>query len=56
VLRRRSLHEQTNVADGERHARSCVGEVAKAPHKAPVLCGVHFLYCRGSASASPSLE
>jgi hypothetical protein len=33
VLHRRSVQEPTNVADGECQVRSCVGEVAKAPHK-----------------------
>jgi hypothetical protein len=45
VLRCRSLHESTNVADGECQVRPCVGEVAKAPHKTPVLRSVHLL-CR----------
>jgi hypothetical protein len=43
VLRYRSLHEPTNVADGECQVRSCVGEVAKAPNKTSVLCSVHLL-------------
>jgi hypothetical protein len=43
MLRRRSLHELTNVANGEYHVRSCVGEVAKAPQKTPVLRSVHLL-------------
>jgi hypothetical protein len=43
MLRRRSLYEPTNVADGECQVRSCVGEVAKAPHKMPVLRSVHLL-------------
>jgi hypothetical protein len=43
VLRCRSLHEPTNVADGECQVRSCVGEVAKAPHKTLVLRSVHLL-------------
>jgi hypothetical protein len=42
VLRRRSLHEPTNVADGECQVRPCVGEVAKTPHKTPVLRSVHL--------------
>jgi hypothetical protein len=42
VLRRRSLHEPTNVADGECQARPCVGEVAKGPHKTSVLRSVHL--------------
>jgi hypothetical protein len=43
VLRYRSLHEPTNVADGECQVQSCVGEVAKAPHKTLVLRSVHLL-------------
>jgi hypothetical protein len=43
VLRCRSLHEPTNVADGECQVRPCVGEVAKAPHKTPVLHSIHLL-------------
>jgi hypothetical protein len=43
VLRRRSLQEQTNVADGVCQIRSCVDEVAKAPHNTPVLSSVHLL-------------
>jgi hypothetical protein len=43
VLRCWSLHEPTNVADGECQVRPCVGEVAKAPHKTLVLRSVHLL-------------
>jgi hypothetical protein len=43
VLCCRSLHEPTNVADGECQVRPCVGEVAKAPHKTPVLRSVHLI-------------
>jgi hypothetical protein len=43
VLRCQSLHEPTNVADGECQVRPCVGEVAKAPHKTSVLRSVHLL-------------
>jgi hypothetical protein len=43
VLRCRSLHEPTNVADGECQVRPCVGEIAKAPHKTLVLRSVHLL-------------
>jgi hypothetical protein len=43
VLHCRSLHEPTNVADGECQVRPCVGEVAKAPHKTPVLRSIHHL-------------
>jgi hypothetical protein len=42
VLRRRSLHESTNVADGECQVRPCAGKVAKAPHKTSVLRSVHL--------------
>jgi hypothetical protein len=38
-----SLHEPTNIADRECQVWSCVGEVAKAPHKTPVLRSVHLL-------------
>jgi hypothetical protein len=54
VLRCRSLHEPTNVADGECQVRSCVGEVAKVPHKTPVLRSVHLL-CRAVAAQLQSL-
>jgi hypothetical protein len=43
VLHRRSVQEPTNVADGECQVRSCVGEVAKAPHKMSVLHSTHLL-------------
>jgi hypothetical protein len=43
VLHCRSLHEPTNVANGECQVRSCVCEVAKAPHKTPILRSVHLL-------------
>jgi hypothetical protein len=42
VLRHRSLHEPTNIADGECLVRSCVGEVAKAPQKTPVRLYVNL--------------
>jgi hypothetical protein len=42
MLHRQSLHEPTNVADGECQVRSCVGGVAKASHKTPVLCSIHL--------------
>jgi hypothetical protein len=44
MLHRRSLHEPTNITDGECHVRPCVGEVAKAPHKTSVLRSVHLLH------------
>jgi hypothetical protein len=43
VLRCRSLHEPTNVANGECQVRPYVGVVAKAPHKTSVLRSVHLL-------------
>jgi hypothetical protein len=43
VLRRWSLQEPTNVADGVCQIRSCVDEIAKALHKTPVLSSVHIL-------------
>jgi hypothetical protein len=54
VLRYRSPHEPTNVADGECQVRPCVGEVAKASHKTSVLCSVHLL-CRAVAAQLQSL-
>jgi hypothetical protein len=44
MLHRRSLHEPTNIADGECQVWPCVHEVAKAPHKTPILCSIHLLY------------
>jgi hypothetical protein len=44
MLHRRSLHELTNVADGECQVRTCVGKIAKAPHKTLVLCSVHLIH------------
>jgi hypothetical protein len=43
MRRRRSLHEPTNVTDRECQVRLCVGEIAKAPHKTPILRSVHLL-------------
>jgi hypothetical protein len=43
MLYRRLLHEPTNVVDGECQVRACVAEVAKAPHKTPVLRSIHLL-------------
>jgi hypothetical protein len=43
VLHCRSLHESTNVADGECQVWSCMGKVAKAPHKTSVVRSVHLL-------------
>jgi hypothetical protein len=45
VLHHWSLHEPTNVADGECQVRPCVGEVEKAPHKTHVLCSIYLLRC-----------
>jgi hypothetical protein len=54
VLHCRSLHEPTNVADGECQVRPCVSEVAKAPHKTPVLRSIHLL-CRAVTAQLQSL-
>jgi hypothetical protein len=43
VLHCRSLHEPTNVIDGECQVRPCMGEVAKTLHKTPVLRSIHLL-------------
>jgi hypothetical protein len=43
MLYHRSLHEPTNVADGEYQVRSCVGEVVNAPHNISTLRSVHLL-------------
>jgi hypothetical protein len=56
VLRRRSLHEPTNIADGECQLRPCVDEVAKAPHKTPVLRSVHLLRRAVAAQLQPLLH
>jgi hypothetical protein len=56
VLRRRSLHEPINVADGECQVQPCVGEVAKAPHKTLVLCSVHLLRRAVAAQLQPLLH
>jgi hypothetical protein len=55
VLCHRSLHEPTNVADGECQVWPCVGEVAKAPHKTPVLRSVHLLRRDVAAQLQPLL-
>jgi hypothetical protein len=44
VLRCRSLHELTNIADGECQVQPCVGEVVKDPHKTSVLRSIHLLH------------
>jgi hypothetical protein len=44
MLHRQSLHEPTNVADGECQVRPSVSEVAKAPHKTLVLHSIHLLH------------
>jgi len=51
MLRRRSLHEATDVANGERQVWPRVDEVAKAAHNAPVLHGITLL--RHAAAAQP---
>jgi hypothetical protein len=57
VFRCRSLHEPTSVANGECQVRPCVGEVAKAPHKTPVLRSIHLLHCAVAAQLqSPPSE
>jgi hypothetical protein len=56
VLRHRSLHELTNVADEECQVRSCVDEVAKAPHKTLVLRSVHLLRRAVAAQLQPLLH
>jgi hypothetical protein len=56
VLRRRLLHEPTNVADGECQVQPCVGEVAKSPHKTPVLRSVHLLHRAVAAQLQPLLH
>jgi hypothetical protein len=53
VLRRWSLHESTNVVDGECQVRLCVGEVVKAPHKTSVLRSVHLLRRAVAAQLQP---
>jgi hypothetical protein len=55
VLRRRSLREPTDVADGECQVRSCVDEVTKAPHKMSVLHSVHLLHRAVAAQLQPLL-
>jgi hypothetical protein len=56
VLRRRSLHEPTNVADRECQVRPRVGEVAKAHHKTSVLRSVHLLCHVVAAQLQPLLH
>jgi hypothetical protein len=56
VLRRRSLHEPTNVADGECQVWPCVGEVAKAPQKTPVLRSVYLIRRSVVAQLQPLLH
>jgi hypothetical protein len=54
MLHHRSLHELTNVANGECQVRPCVSEVAKAPHKTSILRSIHLL-CRAVAAQLQSL-
>jgi hypothetical protein len=56
VLRHRSLYEPTNIADGECQVWSCVGEVAKAPHKTEVLRSVYLLRRAVAAQLQPLLH
>jgi hypothetical protein len=56
VLRRRSLHEPNNVADGECQVQLCVGEVAKTPHKTMILRSIHLLYRDVAAQLQPLLH
>jgi hypothetical protein len=56
MLRRRSLHKPTDVADGECQVQPCVGEVANAPHKTSVLRSIHLLRCVVAAQLQPLLH
>jgi len=56
MLHHRSLHEPTDVADGECQVRPRVDEVAKAPNKAPVLRGVDLLRGAVAAQLQPLLH
>jgi hypothetical protein len=56
VFCHQSLHEPTNVADGEYQVRLCVGEVVKAPHKMLVLRSVHLLHHAVAAQLQPLLH
>jgi hypothetical protein len=56
VLHHRSLHESTNVADGECQVQSFVDEVAKAPHKTSVLRSIHLLHRTVTAQLQPLLH
>jgi hypothetical protein len=56
VLHRRPLHEPTNVVNGECQVWSCVGEVAKAPHRMPVLHSIHLLHHAVVAQLQPLLH
>jgi hypothetical protein len=56
MLHHRSLHEPTDVADGECQVWPRVGEVAKAPHKAPVLRGIDLLRGAVAANVQPLLH
>jgi hypothetical protein len=48
-----SLHEPTNVADGECQVRPCVSEVVKAPHKTSVLRSVYLLHRAVTSQLQP---
>jgi hypothetical protein len=56
VLCRWSLQEPTNVADEVCQVRSCVDEVAKAPHKTSKLCSVHLLRRAVATQLQPLLH
>jgi hypothetical protein len=56
MLRRRSLQEPTNVADGVCQVRPCVDELAKAPHKTLVLCSIHLLRRAVATQLQPLLH
>ena len=56
MLRCWSLQEPTNVDDRVCQIQSCVDEVAKAPHKTPVLSSVHLLHHVVMAQLQPLLH
>jgi hypothetical protein len=56
VLRRRSVQEPTNVANGVCQERSCVDEIAKTPHMTSVLSSVHLLRRAVTAQLQPLLH
>jgi hypothetical protein len=56
MLRRRSLHEPTDVANSECQVRPRVDEVAKAAHNAPILRGVDLLSRAVTTQLQPLLH